>query len=92
MALEFHKDKPRYFKMQHDNAVDYVLPFIEKEMPLKEGMHVCEIGCAEGGVLSAFLERGCQGTGVELSEARAELAKGFLQEYIEKGQAGPEGR
>ncbi|MEM7037736.1 MAG: class I SAM-dependent methyltransferase [Bacteroidota bacterium] len=87
MALEFHKDKQRYFQMQHDNAAEYVIPFIERAFELKEGMHVCEIGCAEGGVLLAFLERGMTGVGVELSESRAELAEGFLAEHIEAGKA-----
>lgn len=87
MGLEFHTEKPRYFQMQRDNAADYVIPFIEEVMEVKEGMNVLEIGCAEGGVLLAFLERGCNGVGVELSPTRAATAKEFLAEYIEKGQA-----
>ncbi|MEM0995855.1 MAG: class I SAM-dependent methyltransferase [Bacteroidota bacterium] len=87
MGLEFHQEKPRYFKMQHDNATAYVLPFIHEITPLKPGMNVLEIGCAEGGVLSAFLAAGCQGTGVELSPTRAANAKQFLAEYLETGQA-----
>lgn len=82
MAFDFHKDKNVYFNMQTDNAVKYVLPFIEDKLPLKKGMTVLEIGCAEGGVLKAFLQRGCEGVGIELSEGRAELAKGYLEEYI----------
>lgn len=73
--------------MQRENAANYVIPFIEEAFPLGEGMDVLEIGCAEGGVLLAFLEKGCNGVGVELSEHRAELAAGYLQEYIDKGQA-----
>lgn len=87
MALEFHKDKRGYFEMQHKNAVSFVLPFIEQESSIEEGMSVLEIGCAEGGVLLAFLERGCWGVGVELSPSRVEIAENFLSEYIEKGQA-----
>ena len=34
-----------------------------------------EIGCAEGGVLKAFLKRGCIGTGVELSESRTKKSR-----------------
>lgn len=87
MALDFHSNKTYYFQMQRDNAADYVIPFIEKTFQLKEGMKVLEIGCAEGGVLLAFLEKGMHGVGVELSESRAKQAAEFLQPYIEKGQA-----
>jgi SAM-dependent methyltransferase len=45
-----------------------------------------EIGCAEGGVLLAFLERGCTGVGVELSEPRAAQAARFLQAHLEHGR------
>jgi SAM-dependent methyltransferase len=87
MALDFHSNKAYYFQMQHDNAAEYVIPFIEATFELKAGMKVLEIGCAEGGVLLAFLEKGMEGVGVELSEPRAAQAKDFLKEYIEKGQA-----
>lgn len=87
MAFEFHKDKETYIKYQQENAEKYVIPFIEDVIPLKEGMHVMEIGCAEGGVLKAFLERGCIGTGVELSESRTKRAEIVLADEIKKGQA-----
>lgn len=87
MAFDFHKDKQTYIKYQHDNAVQYVIPFIERKLKLKEGMEVMEIGCAEGGVLKAFIERGCKGTGVELMPARYEMAKQLLADEIEKGKA-----
>jgi SAM-dependent methyltransferase len=75
MAFDFHKDKERYFKMQTENAVEYMLPFIEKELPITKGMKVLEIGCAEGGVIKAFIDRGCIGYGVELSPSRLAKAK-----------------
>ncbi|HYV94166.1 MAG TPA: class I SAM-dependent methyltransferase [Chitinophagales bacterium] len=84
--FEFHTDKERYFRMQHDNALKYVIPFIEKISPLKNDFHVLEIGCGEGGVLKAFLDRGCNGVGVELSESRTELAKKFLADYLTAGK------
>lgn len=87
MALDFHSNKVYYFQMQHDNAAEYVIPFIESTFQLKPGMKVLEIGCAEGGVLLAFLEKGMEGVGVELSEPRAEQANEFLKDYIDKGQA-----
>ena len=87
MAIHFHSNKPYYFKMQRDNAADYVIPFVEEALPIVAGMHVLEIGCAEGGVLQAFLERGCYGVGVELSESRAKQAAEFLDAYIVQGKA-----
>lgn len=87
MALNFHGDKQRYFRMQRDNAVQYVIPFIEEEKRIEPGMRVLEIGCAEGGVLLAFLERGCEGIGVELQEGRVRNANLFLEEYVGKDQA-----
>ena len=75
MAFDFHKDKDTYIKWQYENAKNYVIPFIEKSLPLKTGMRVMEIGCAEGGVLKAFTDRGCFGYGVELQDSRLERAK-----------------
>lgn len=87
MAFDFHSEKPRYFQMQFDNAANYVVPFIDEIVPIKAGMQVLEIGCAEGGVLAAFLDKGCIATGVELSPHRAELARDFLSTHIAKGKA-----
>jgi len=84
--FEFHADRKRYFDMQYLNAKGYVLPFIEQVRPIKNGMRVLEIGAGEGGVLSAFIERGCQGVGVELDPRRVEWACGFLWEAIGRGQ------
>lgn len=82
---EFHKDKQVYFKQQTDNAEAYVLPFIESVRPLQTDMRVLEVGCAEAGVLKAFLNRGLSGIGVELTEYRANLAKDFLKKEIDEG-------
>lgn len=86
MAFEFHNDLQVYFRYQTENAEKYVIPFIEEVFPLEKGMRVLEIGCAEGGVLKAFMDHGCHGTGVELVHERYENAHGFLKEYIDKGQ------
>lgn len=86
MAFSFHKDKETYIKYQYENAKNYVIPFIEKELPLKAGMRVMEIGCAEGGVLKAFVERECIGTGVELQTGRFEIAKKVFAEELQSGQ------
>lgn len=85
--FEFHADKNVYFNMQYENARDYVIPFIEKTFPLNKNFNVLEIGCAEGGVLKALLDKAGNGIGVELSESRAAMAKDFLQEEILQGRA-----
>lgn len=82
MAFSFHKDKETYIKYQHENAKNFVIPFIERKLPLKAGMRVMEIGCAEGGVLKAFIDRGCIGTGVELMNSRLKIAEEYFQEEI----------
>ena len=85
MAFDFHSDKDRYFKMQLDNAEQYVLPFIQRHEFLDASMRILEIGCAEGGVLKAFLKMGCKGVGIELMESRLELAKIYLEEFLRTG-------
>lgn len=76
--FEFHADRKRYFEIQALNAARYVIPFIEKKFPLQPGMRVLEIGCGEGGVLKAFIDRGCTGVGVELDAPRVVLAKEYM--------------
>jgi SAM-dependent methyltransferase len=85
--FEFHKDKQIYFKQQTENAEDYVLPFIDSVLPLNTDMKVLEVGCAEAGVLKAFLDRGLTGVGVELVDYRASLAQEFLSKEIAEGRA-----
>ncbi|MFC4261567.1 class I SAM-dependent methyltransferase [Ferruginibacter yonginensis] len=83
--FEFHKDRKRYFDMQIENTHNYVLPFIEKKCSIQPGMRILEIGCGEGGVLKAFIDKGCKGVGVELDETRLVNARLWLQKDIERG-------
>lgn len=48
-------------------------------------MRVLEIGCGEGGVLKAFLEKGCVGVGVELDASRVVNANRLLGDAIADG-------
>ena len=80
--FEFHKDRKRYFEIQVLNAEEYVIPFIEEKFSIKAGMRVLEIGCGEGGVLKAFINKGCEGVGVEFDEPRIEDAKRFMPEEV----------
>ena len=84
--FEFHIDKKRYFEMQQENAEEYVIPFIENKFLLHPGTRVLEIGCGEGGVLAAFIKKGCIGVGVELHEQRLQLANELLKNEIEQGK------
>lgn len=84
--FEFHADRKRYFDIQVLNAEKYVIPFIEERFPIKAGMRVLEIGCGEGGVLKAFINKGCLGVGVELDAPRIVDAQKFLPEDIAAGK------
>ena len=85
MAFEFHKDKDTYIKWQYENAKNYVIPFIERYLPIQKGMRVMEIGCAEGGVLKAFTDQGCFGFGVELQESRLKIAENVFDSELKSG-------
>ncbi len=82
---EFHKDRKRYFDFIHKTSRDYIIPFIEQHRSIDSDHHVLEIGCAEGGVLKAFTDRGMSSVGIELSEKRVELAQEFMNKEIENG-------
>jgi SAM-dependent methyltransferase len=85
-VFEFHADRKKYFDIQVLNAEKYVIPFIEEKFPVKVGMRVLEIGCGEGGVLKAFINKGCEGVGVELDAPRIVDAQKFLPEDIAAGR------
>ena len=70
MSFDFHTDKPKYFDYQYQNSRDFIIPFLEKTKKIEKGMKVLEIGSAEGGVLKAFTNIGCEVVGVELSEGK----------------------
>ena len=72
--FEFHADRKRYFEIQLLNAEKYVIPFIEEKFLIKPGMRILEIGCGEGGVLKAFINKGCEGVGVEMDAPTARAA------------------
>ena len=84
--FEFHADRKRYFEIQVMNAEKYVIPFITEKFPVEAGMRVLEIGCGEGGVLKAFVNKGCTGVGVELDTPRIEDALKFLPEEVAAGR------
>ncbi len=83
---EFHADRKRYFDIQVLNAEKYVIPFIEEVVAIQPGMRVLEIGCGEGGVLKAFVNKGCEGVGVELDAPRIDDAIKFLPDDVATGR------
>src|SRR5687768_8969429 len=85
MSFDFHKDHLVYFETQYKNAKGYLVPFVEQKMPISKGMRVLEIGCAQGGVLKAFIEKGMEAVGVDLNENKIQIAKEFLKDDISKG-------
>lgn len=83
---EFHSDKDRYFDIQYRVTRDYIVPFLEQHVGNKTWGRVLEIGCAEAGVLKAFLEKGSFCTGIELSQSRIEAAEVYHADALEAGQ------
>jgi len=85
---DFHKSKVKYFEIQKRVTKEYIIPYIKTMRPIPPTTRVLEIGCAEAGVLAAFLEKGCERVvGIELSASRVELAKNFLKKWIDEGKA-----
>lgn len=82
----FHKDKSRYFNIQYQISKRFIIPFISLHREINPKDKVLEIGCAEAGVLKAFLEMGNPCVGIELQPARLALAKKFLANYCHNGQ------
>jgi SAM-dependent methyltransferase len=67
-------------------TTDYVIPFVEQSGPLPPEARVLEIGCAEAGVLKAFLDRGATAVGVDRNGGRLERGKTFLADAVRDGR------
>ncbi len=78
---ERHKERDRYFAEQSYTTEKYVIPFIEKIVPVEKDTEVLEIGCGEGGNLKPFLDRGCKVTGVDILDSKIENAKKFFHHH-----------
>lgn len=84
---ERHRDRKQYFKEQGITTRQYVIPYIEQVAPITAQTRVLEIGCAEGGNLVPFLERGCPVVGVDLNGPQIERAKEYLSEAFPEGDS-----
>jgi len=70
-----HEYTRHYFRYMYLLGKEYLVPYLEQSGINIKGASVLEIGCAEGGVLCAFAERGavnCVGT--DIAEYRLEQA------------------
>jgi len=85
VAHTYHENRQRYFDDQYRVTTDHVIPFVEQSGPLQPGSRVLEIGCAEAGVLKAFLERGATAVGVDRNRRRLDLGKQFLSDALQAG-------
>lgn len=83
---EFHKDKQRYFTIQKEVTEQYIIPFLDGIFDVNANQKVLEIGSAEAGVLKAFIDKGNQCLGIELSESRVALANQFMAEEVQAGK------
>lgn len=83
---EFHSDKERYFDIQYRVTKEYIIPFIREYAPDLQFKRVLEIGCAEAGVLKAFLEEGAFCTGIELSAGRLVSAAKYHEDALAQGR------
>jgi SAM-dependent methyltransferase len=86
MALYYHNNPLLKLQQQYENSKNYILPFIHSVKPVQPGTKVLEVGCGEGGVLKAFLEKGCICTGVDLSEFKINNGKELLKEELAGGK------
>lgn len=87
MSFEFHKNRELYFNQQFENAENYIIPFVNKIFFKENNTSILEIGCGEGGILKAFLKKGCIVTGIDNSENKIEKANKFFSNEIKQGRA-----
>lgn len=57
-AMDLHERTKRNVRMQYRLAQHTLIPWLENLAVLPKQPAVCEIGCAEGGVLAAFVDHG----------------------------------
>ena len=80
----FHRDPSLSFQHQLQNTQHSVLPFIEHTFPLRDGMRVMEVGVGHGGVLKAFINRGCIAVALDCNPNILEDAQRLLSDDIQQ--------
>jgi len=81
---ERHRNRLQYFNEQKESTKIYILPYIRRHFPLKEGVRILEIGCGEAGNLHPFLEMGCECFGIDLLKENVNHAKEFYAAHPQK--------
>ena len=72
---ERHTNRRQYFEEQATTCEKYYMPYIEKTRSVSSLSSILEIGCADGGNLLPFAERGIDVMGVDIMEGVIELAR-----------------
>ncbi len=68
-AMDLHPRTIRNIRMQYMLAEHTLIPWMESLGVLPDHAAVCEIGCAEGGVLAAYVDRGAtKALGTDIQE------------------------
>jgi SAM-dependent methyltransferase len=80
-----HTNRAQYFEEQASTTRRYVIPFIERHLPVGPETRVLEIGCGEGGNLIPFLERGCREViGIDLASWKIQNGERFLADWMDQ--------
>lgn len=85
MSYDFHHNKDLYFEHQYLNSKYHIVPYLQAHMQILPTHKVLEIGCAEGGVLKAFTDLGCECQGIELSSSKVLSAHKYMSDEIKNG-------
>ncbi len=65
-----------YWGYQFNLAENFLVDYLKRNNAFSKGMNVCEIGCAEGGVLAAFVNSGADyALGTDIATARLDAGK-----------------
>jgi len=84
MKAARYRDRSIYFKEQGLTTSKFVIPFINDYLTIDASTRVLEIGCAEGGNLTPFLEMGCECVGIDLNEHQIKNSIDYLAEFEDK--------
>jgi len=79
-----HLDREKYFKEQSYTTEKYVIPYINRLLPITSELTIAEVGCGEGGNLKPFLDIGCKVVGIDLAENKISNAKKFFDGHPQR--------
>ncbi len=75
-----HLNNKQYFEEQAFTSENYVIPYINSNMPVNSETTILEIGCGEGGNLIPFVNMGCKVTGIDLAEYKIKKGTEYFKE------------